>query len=68
MNLRGCMSIVGIGSLLLGLLLLLGVLFGYDPTGVSGQLATNLFLLILLLAGFWGLGVGLLYAANKMKK
>ena len=68
MNLRGCISIIGVGSLLLGLLLLLGVLFGYDPTGVSGQLATNLFLLVLLLVGFWGLGVVLLYAANKMKK
>jgi hypothetical protein len=66
-NLRGCMTIVRAGSLLLGLLLLLAVVFGYDPTGVAGQLGLNLFILAILLLGFWGLGGALLYVAYRSK-
>ncbi|MFN2201213.1 MAG: hypothetical protein ACK2UO_08400 [Caldilineaceae bacterium] len=62
------MTIVGAGSILLGLLLLLGVLFAYDPTGVTGRLGTNLFVLAIFLIGFWGLGAGLLYSVYKLGK
>lgn len=66
-NWRGCTTVVGIGSLLFGLLLLLAVVFGFDPTGVSGQLGLNLFVLIIFLIGFWGIGIGLLYLANRSR-
>ena len=62
------MTIVGVGAILLGLLLLFGVIFGYDPTGVSGRLGANIFVLVIFLVGFWGLGAGLLYSVYKLGK
>ncbi len=64
---RGCMTVIGIGLLLLGLLLLLGVVFGYDPTGATSRLGLNLFVLAVFLVGFWGLGGALLYVAYKSR-
>jgi len=66
--LRSCMTIIGVGSLLLGLLLLIAFGVGYDPTGVSSRLGVNIFVLGLFLLGFWALGGGLLYAVYRMRK
>ena len=68
-NLRSCMTVIGVGSILLGLLLLIAVLVGYDdPAGVSNRLGVNLLILGIFLAGFWGIGSALLYIARKMDK
>ena len=68
-NLRSCMTILGAGAILFGVLLLLAVLFGYnDPTGVSNRLGANLLILTIFLVGFFGVGAGLIYAAMKLKQ
>ncbi len=66
--LRSCMTIIGVGSFLFGLLLLIAFVVGYDPTGVSSRLGVNIFVLGLFLLGFWALGGGLLFAVYRMGK
>ena len=63
--LRSCMTIIGVGSFLFGLLLLIAFVVGYDPTG---RLGVNIFVLGLFLLGFWALGGGLLYAVYRMSR
>lgn len=65
---RSCMTIIGVGSLLFGLLLLVAFIFGYDPVSVSGGRGLNLLILGLFLAGFWGVGAALIYAARRLGK
>lgn len=65
--LRSCMTIMGIGSILLGLLLFFSVLFGYnDPIGVANRLNVNLLLMTVFLFGFIVLGGALIYASIKL--
>ena len=68
-NLRSCMTIIGVGSILFGLLLLIAVLVGYDdPAGVSNRLGVNFLILGIFLAGFWGIGSALIYIVYKLGK
>lgn len=58
---RSCLTIIGVGFILIGFLLLIAFVVGYDPAGVSGRLGVNLLLLGLFLVGFWALGAGLVF-------
>ena len=47
-----CLTIAGAGLILFGILILIAVLIGYDPTGMSNSRAVNLFVLRAILARF----------------
>ncbi len=66
-NLRSCLTIIGAGTILFAVVMLVAFVVGYnDPTSIANRLGANLFILAIFVIAFISVGAGLIYVARRL--